>query len=757
MKKIYILVFSFIFLLCGVGTFSPILFNGSAEEKLHKTISSAEEFVSVMSEVENYNNSNVVITLENDIDLGGQELSYLSSINAENLTFKGIFDGKGWTISNISFVGDAGISYFGLIPYAYNAEIKNVRISGKVEYQFSELNSKELFAGMLVGFGRNVKFENCELDNSSDQDNNEISLAVYSNLNYGALAGQVINDLPISGNVNISNCVNYYDVSVDLKNNSTVFAGGFVGNIKDGYFHNNINIGKFTIANSSNFIDAENVFIGGIAGGVYGSNTVIKNNIFNGQIINNDSSLKINSGAVIGGVTGNIEKSNINFCYYSDFNLKLSGDKTLAAGEYLKAVANINKDFITDGTNFDPALKMWDFDQIFMQMSSGFHLQSFQIFNFSFQQLLDNSLCIESARFVTDEEDIRLAARFGEEVKIKINLKNQYYGFYQLTRVYRNSNQLTAPYTIEAIENEAHQVSGYYVSFKANDMTSGAYSFSVDAKVFKCMVSISNEAKENSQGGILVDSGSTPQENVELPFSINIKEKKVVAKENEPFVFERWELFVKDNNGQFNQMVLFDNDQDSSLVISFGQAPFDREFKLVAYFSKNAVKVDFGQYNTNMVKSITFGGKLYEGVPIEVSPTSSPSLVVVVGKDYAIDIDAFTRDIKAIYGNNSTQTLITSQPEKNEEDGSTTYRFSINLRYVQEFDNGSLKLSFMIKKDGGNGLNNLLWLYITLPIVVVVAAVVVIIIILRKRRNSGSKGDGQAKVKEKKVSYKDFY
>ncbi len=759
MKKIYLLVFSFIFLLCGVGIVAPNISDSFAEENLNKTISTAEEFVNVMSDNEIYGNENVTISLEGNIDLSEQELSYITTVNQSKLVFKGKFEGNGWTISNIHFAAEGGEVYFGLIPNAYNAVIQNVKVSGKIDYQFAPLNSKELFVGLLVGKGRNIKFNNCELDNSMDEANNSIALPVYSNVNFGGLAGQIINDLPISGDINIENCINYYDVNIEIKNNSSIFAGGLVGNIKDGYYHNCINFGKFNIENTINLENGENIFVGGIAGGVYGSNTAVKNCIYGGQITNNDNSLKAQLGAIIGGAVGSIQSSNVNFCYYSDLNLKPSGDKTLMIGEFLKGEANINKEFLTDKSNFDLALAMWDFEEIFMLVNSGIHLQNFQTFNYSFQQLLDNTLCIDTARFVLDEEETtRLAARFGEQVKIKIMLKDEFFGFYQLTTVQRNNNQLLAPYSIEEIENN-NLVTGYYITFKASDLTSGAYSFVVGAKEFKCIVALSEEAKTQNQGGILVDNGSSLSKNdVELTFSRKTKEKKVVAEGIDIFVFERWELFTKDEQGNFTKMVLFDNDQDSALAISFGQEPFNQEFKLVAYFSKNAVYVDFGQYQTSMVKSITFGGKIYEGQPFAVSPTSSPSLVVVLEKDYVLDVDAFARDIKAIYGSNSTQSLITAAPEKNEEDGTTTYKFSINMRYVQEYNDNSLKLSFLIKKDNSNGLNKLLWLYITLPIVAVAIAVVVTIIILRKRRGGGSRGgDGSARVKEKKVSYKDYY
>ncbi len=230
----------------------------------------------------------------------------------------------------------------------------------------------------------------------------------------------------------------------------------------------------------------------------------------------------------------------------------------------------------------------------------------------------------------------------------------------------------------------------------------------------------------------------------------------IIAEGRGIYSFDYWELFYKDNEGNFTIQTNFPDYQNSGLTINFGVQPFDREFKLVAYFTdKAAFKVDFGQYKSNMVSSIKFSGIEYTGEPISVSPNSAPTLEVVLAKNYVLDIDAFTSDIKALYGTNPTTSLVTSEPEKNEE-GLTTYKFSINMRYISSFDDNSLKLSFMISEDKSGGGNNLLWLYITLPIVVVLIAGVVLFIILRRRRRGGAGSSGTG-AKQKKESYKDYY
>ena len=117
-----------------------------------------------------------------------------------------------------------------------------------------------------------------------------------------------------------------------------------------------------------------------------------------------------------------------------------------------------------------------------------------------------------------------------------------------------------------------------------------------------------------------------------------------------------------------------------------------------------------------------------------------------------------------MYGNTTAPSTVVLSSETDEEQGITTYRFSVNMRLITQFDNNELKLSFMISQAKSDGMSSLLWLYILLPTVVVGGgAIVAVVIIIKKRRNSdddgigSSVGSGKGKAKAKKESYKDLY
>ena len=195
MKRFITIVFSFLIMLFGGMTISSNFALADEEGGVFE-INSAEQYAEVLSNDDAYL-ENAKIILKNDIlDLQSQDLSRVYS---KNRVFKGIFDGNGYTISNVTVGGYGG--YFGLIPYAENATIQNLRIQQNVTFDFGDENYQDVFAGILVGYGKNVIISNCELDGEIDTDvqNNmaqsdttsyTVTVPVNSNVYIGALAGK---------------------------------------------------------------------------------------------------------------------------------------------------------------------------------------------------------------------------------------------------------------------------------------------------------------------------------------------------------------------------------------------------------------------------------------------------------------------------------------------------------------------------------------------------------------------------------------
>ncbi len=765
MKRFLVLIFSvMIFAFGGVCLSVGNISFAQEGDKVFK-ISSAEEFLEVMTNEGVYDDTSVNIMLTDSFDLAETDLTPIFELNAK---FRGKFDGNGYTISNINFPMSG--QYVGLIPQASGAEITNVKISGNVTYGFSSSYVDELYLGVLVGYGENVTFSKCEFDNLDDENHEDIELKVYSNLNFGMLAGRLRNDIAV--NSSISDCVNYFNANVILNKDANVRVGGLVGYGENLSILNVLNFGNVTLTNNLSDSPLDKVYIGGIVGAVNGSKTAIRNACFGGNItVPNASSSNIIYGGILGGAMTSLPaRANTNFVYYSDFNLKPSGDDFLVLTDKVAKVSSINREFVSNKENFDPANSSFDFEKVWRQVASrsSLHLQNFQLFDFAFNSLLDNAQMIDNATFSTlDQNELNsLQVKYNQEIQIHISLKEEYYGYYILSRVLLNGNELSSEFKTEEVKNSENLVTGYVVTLLANAQTSGSYSFSVTPKAYNCVIAVSDRAKTNGEGVIRFNDGD-PIIDMSYPFYNNSREQKIVAEGKSIYSFDFWELYYRDSNGNFTSRATFENYQDSGLRINFGTAPFDREFKLVANFTDQAaIEVSFGRINASVIKSISFGGVEYDGMAIKVSPNSSQSLELVVNKDYVLDVDVFVGDIGALYGGNPTSSLIVRDPESTDDniyklndDGDKVYRFSINMRYIKNIEDNSLRLSFLTHEDKTGGAKSLLWLYITLPIVVVVIVGVIVFIVLRRRGGgtSYSRTSGTAKTKTKKENYKDLY
>ena len=150
MKRFITIMFSFLIMLFG-GIAISSNFTLADDEVVEFEINSPEQYVEVMTNQDAYN-ENAKIVLKEDIDLKTQDLGRVYSTPR---TFKGVFDGNGYTISN-AVVGGNG-AYYGLIPYAENATIQNLRIQNVISFNFENVNMQDVYVGILVGYGKDVK------------------------------------------------------------------------------------------------------------------------------------------------------------------------------------------------------------------------------------------------------------------------------------------------------------------------------------------------------------------------------------------------------------------------------------------------------------------------------------------------------------------------------------------------------------------------------------------------------------------------
>ena len=792
MKKLYIYLLSFLFVLGGgLSITSPLI--SYADEQNSISISTTGEFITAFTSSATYNDSNVSIILNADLNFEGEDLSRI--YKSKNI-FCGTFDGNGHTISNLNLTSQ--MYYYGLFPYTRDATIKNLQITGEVTFDFDSENIQELYAGILVGYGENTIIENCELydialtlegeqaeqaeetqDEQTEGEQDEqaqeikVELPIYSNINFGSLAGKLTGNprLTAGGNVgNVLNCISYYDIAIDVQHLSNVNIGGLVGQLEQGYIQNSLNFGDISFVNNTTDTSSSSSSfnIGGLVGYISGTQSQLKNSCFGGDYSTstNNENINLAVGAIAGSVSNSSRPptSSVNFDYFTTSNLTAFGDDTfVVTSEKFGQVSSISIGFLKNTSNFDPAALPWDFDLKWMQKESRMHLQCFQYFDYSINSTIDVTRVFGDAYFTIEEQEEgeqEVQVKYDKVLYVNLFLQEEYYGYYGLKSILLNSSELSLGlnYNNYTLENEIGYIVGYKIPIKVNDTTDGIYSFTVEAKEYEGFFTISEDAKESSQGGIRWKNASSTATSQELSFdfTLNSAVRQIEAVGNNIYTFDYWELYYYADDGTL-ESVQFENYTNSTLTIRFGQEPFTQAFRLVAYFTnEKAIRFSFDGLNNGFLKSINVGGVLYENSPIAVSPKNSAlNIEIITIENYVLDYEAFLSNLKNTYNENVV--IMTSDPVKNEETGETTYTFRMNMNYIGELTDNSLTLTVNVAQDTSNNDNNLLWLYIVLPIAGVVIIGVVIFIIIR-RRGGGKKKKGPAKkVEEKQPSYKDYY
>ena len=760
MKKFFIPMIAFIFLLSGATAASSFVSQAQDGEEEVVKIYDGEDFVSAITS-ENFEDENLTIILENDIDFS--EVDLKTTYETEKV-FKVTFDGNGQTISNLTL--SSNTNNYGLFPRANGAEIKDLKISGQITFDLAA-DTMQKYVGVLVGQGENVNIHNCEFvfDDASVEgaSNQAISLNINSNIIFGGIAGRLSSTS--GGQSKISDCISYYDLNVTFEYNTLSYIGGLVGQLQAGSMITNcLNYGDILVQdNISGQSGANSQFIGGIIGNLASSSSL--NCCFAGEISDNSDSLSnYNAGAITGEYGSN---ARLSFCYWTQGGIMATGAGTIEQNQYLQQVEQINEDFLRNTSNFDIVELCFNFDTIWCLKDSRIALQRFQTFSYSLNSILDNTGVLNSAVIKTSLEGEGASsqqAQYGQNLIITISYNEQYYGYYTLGNVLLQGEALSRDYyQADPITNDDNLVIGYNIYVDVNDVTDGTYSFSLNASTYNCQVKVSDEAALNGQGG--VSAGSNYIDSLSINFTYQTRTQEISARGEGIYTFSHWELYYKadgDGDGEYSALVEdFEGAQSSSLSISFGIAPFDQEFLLVAYFSsENAILVDVADYQNAGIKSVSVNDQLYQGESIAVSNTDTNVRIrLVTNANYVLDEQLFLSSIADLYGQDVEDLGIveTSDPITDEQTQETTYNFRLNMNLVQELEDQNLTLSFVTTQDNSHYNQQMLFVYIFVPIGVALIAGIVIFIIIRHTRGGGKGKSGSKKQKVKEASYKDYY
>ncbi len=310
--------------------------------------------------------------LKNDLDLAGIDWQPIGQDN-EN-SFRGTFDGKGFTISNLSIKGADGTSYeksvpyqyAGLFGYTYGAVIKDLKLSnfyisfyaepdytyvgGLVGYAYgaNKILGIEADGSILLGTSYYYKQRDVLMEITCDQNQYIGGILGYSS---GALsleqvsANVTINNMIASlgpeydqtnDTVNTEEKVVAYDLNSQLYYPAQAFVGGLIGLAK----------GKGTVMSQLDcaaqipIVYAKSAYLGGMFGAVYMSR------IAGAEFVGNIGT-RVYTKGVVGGIGGLVDDTTIVSAETLNSEINISATKTAYQSYSAGGIAGYANDFST--------------------------------------------------------------------------------------------------------------------------------------------------------------------------------------------------------------------------------------------------------------------------------------------------------------------------------------------------------------------------------------------------------------------------
>ncbi len=210
--------------------------SGSGTEQSPYLITNADELMLFSANINQGINSDAYYKLTSNIDLGGAEWTpagHLASSTNYSKTFRGVFDGSGFTVSNFK-ITKASTSYIGFFGYIYEGTVKNLSLDGVTIDITSDTQSQNIYIGTLAGRivtvngknGGKAEISNCNVTSSS------LTARTMGTIYAGGLSGSAIaGEFDGESSIVISMC----DIDCDIDassasvNRVNLALGGFIG------------------------------------------------------------------------------------------------------------------------------------------------------------------------------------------------------------------------------------------------------------------------------------------------------------------------------------------------------------------------------------------------------------------------------------------------------------------------------------------------------------------------------------------------
>lgn len=400
-KTLKFSIFSLIVFLafCGLFLFSMpcIINNVDAEIAKSSTVITIETPEDLQAFINGYseNASDCTVLLTKDIDMSKNYVE--NTIGTSKAPFTGVFDGDGYTISNlnIDFSNTAEDyvvpSYLGLFGVTNGATIFDLKISGVTNITVS--NSPNILAvGTLVGKAQNTTIENCDInatlnyvDNKNQEGVNEENKGIKT-INAGGYVGELV-DSTIKNSLyrpDSRNGASNFSLSSIFKRDAKI--GGVAGVVQNSTIMFMVSAPRLSVEIASESFSGS-TYIGGIFGTISQGNSKAINCVVEPTItINNNYNKTIYSGAIGGYISLPAPyENNISYVYYNS-NLMAFGDTTnYNANNNVTSVSDTIISHKDGARDYFESKKWnglygdhWDFANTFIIQDNNIDLQAFQ-------------------------------------------------------------------------------------------------------------------------------------------------------------------------------------------------------------------------------------------------------------------------------------------------------------------------------------------------------------------------------------------
>ena len=782
MKKFYGLLLIFLFAFLAITPLNLIggeVFSGET----YQAVSETENMISVTQDgssssislqtlsenIEDY--SSATLVLNEDITIS----SNWSPIGSEGNSFSGTFDGNGHTIT-FEETPQINGAYQGLFGYTDGATIKNLQISGDYLISSTDSTESEIFAGLLLGYGRNTTIENCEVVSNENATPQKIT----KKLTYGTLAGRLV-----GGELKNISVIANQTFSAELSNSYTIKLGGVVGATDNVKITKTVVFGSIRLnTNLGKDLDSR-FYVGGMVGEVDDgslSDCAVSINLAVAQ----NETYEYRIGAIIGNILSMYNSGAINsiafsgtfdaFGYVGSYNFSNVETKDYVINVAFLFFLLTESFFVNDYSvvesqgqsvtfRWNQSAEPWDFTSRWLvintQSGQEVRLQSFQSFDFSLESVIDDNGMLQ-AQGNSEQEDVP----YGEYATFTLEFKDDIYStYYDISEILKDGASLglesfeekdgemvSTDGDISLSETTTGEKRTFELKILSSSSTEGRYSFRLSAVPFPIYLvagNVSNgQINLGENGSIRYSNSSSLTTNIERKVS-NGTNFTIDAVANRLYSFDSWKLYYleEDDLGELTyadqKWTLAENVEDlsttSSITINFGvededETIFNQTFLLLATFVYDPYTLNFN-YDSNLISKVEINNQTLQTNSIQLDKNENVNIKVYVSSKNTLDTEKITQSIKNFFATETSRLDYETFTDPTNAD-IVVHEFSFSTSALKSNENKTYSISLSATEGDGEPQNdNTMWIIIGVVGGVVVLGLIglTIWLVLRKR------------------------